>query len=606
VIKLRPFTGNKQQEEASKPMSRHSLDLESIRQKIADIERLEHELTEAELFLRDSNRNGEPTGRPGNHTKSGIETRLGYFPPFFLPALNQANVLENLWRQSLSGYYDNPLPEMFKETVFTLLSLYCSSPYAIVTHSCALRELGMTAGDILQLLQKPIPSTESCMEQNVAVMAAVSPPLESWPEASSDLGRSLLSSCVAVYLEPGRAAGLLAELKRILGPAGFAHLISFLAYIKTSHLWLEAHPEIAYETHALVRNNYLSLLREEPQLAQIFRNYCRGSSQDRAVTERALRASEERYRELVENANDLIYTHDLEGNITSLNRAAERITGYARAEALKMNFLDFVAPEDLENTRQVIERQISWEMPSNFEINIIAKDGHRVALWISKRTIYHEGKPIAIQGIARDVSEHKRTEGALQQAKEKLEAWVNELEQRTREMSLLNEMGDMLRACLTTEEAYNVIVRIAQQIFPVQVGALYVITSSRNLVESATVWGNAGLAERVFSPDECWALRRGRIHWVENAQSGLICKHIHHSTPEGYLCVPMMAQSEALGVLHLTQPDGQKLTEAKQRLAITMAEHIAMALSNLRLHETLRSQSIRDPLTGLFNRRFME
>jgi diguanylate cyclase (GGDEF)-like protein len=68
----------------------------------------------------------------------------------------------------------------------------------------------------------------------------------------------------------------------------------------------------------------------------------------------------------------------------------------------------------------------------------------------------------------------------------------------------------------------------------------------------------------------------------------------------------MMAQSEALGVLHLTQPEGAPITEAKQRLAITMAEHIAMALSNLRLHETLRSQSIRDPLTGLFNRRFME
>jgi diguanylate cyclase (GGDEF)-like protein len=68
----------------------------------------------------------------------------------------------------------------------------------------------------------------------------------------------------------------------------------------------------------------------------------------------------------------------------------------------------------------------------------------------------------------------------------------------------------------------------------------------------------------------------------------------------------MMAQSEAIGVLHLMQPDNVKMTETKQRMAVTMSEHIAMALSNLRLHETLRSQSIRDPLTGLFNRRFME
>jgi len=149
-------------------------------------------------------------------------------------------------------------------------------------------------------------------------------------------------------------------------------------------------------------------------------------------------------------------------------------------------------------------------------------------------------------------------------------------------------MSNLLRACLTTDEAYHVIVRVAQQIFPVQVGALYVIAPSRNLVEAVAVWGDSDLAERVFSPDDCWAL------------------HLHAPPPEGYLCVPMMAQSEALGVLHLTQPESGRITEAKQRLAIAMAEHIAMALSNSRLHETVRSQSIRDPLTGLFNRRFME
>jgi len=605
-MELRPFSDDIPAGELSKSRKRYGLDLESIRQKIADIERLEREISEAGLMQRNSPADSSAATLLSDRIKTEIEARLGFLPPFFLPALNQAEVLDNLWRQSLSGYYDNPLPDTFKETLFAILSRYCSSPYSIVTHSCELRAMGMGAAEILQLLQRPVPLTESDIEQYFAATAAVSFPLEPWPKPASDLGRILASLCVAVYLGTQQSGRCLAELKRILGPAAYAGLVSFLAYIKVSHLWLEAYPEIAYEAHEQVKKNYLPMLREEPQLAQFFRNYYLGGNHGRATTEKALRNSEERYRELVENANDIIYTHDLEGNMTSLNRAAERITGYTRDEALKMNILDFVPAEDREKARQLLEPYMPWEMPSSFEIEIRAKDGHRVALWINKRTIYHEGKPVALQGIARDTTEHKRTEGALQQAKEKLEAWVNELEQRTREMSLLNEMGDLLRACLTTEEAYNVIVRIAQQIFPVHVGALYVITSSRNLVESAIVWGDASLAERVFSPDECWALRRGRIHWVENAQSGLICKHIHHSTPEGYLCVPMMAQSEALGVLHLTQPANQKLTDAKQRLAITMAEHIAMALSNLRLHETLRSQSIRDPLTGLFNRRFME
>jgi len=254
----------------------------------------------------------------------------------------------------------------------------------------------------------------------------------------------------------------------------------------------------------------------------------------------------------------------------------------------------------------MIDRQIASESPTTDELQILTKDGNRVALEISSHLIYRDGNPVGVQGIARDVTERKKTEEALHQAKQNLEAWVDELEQRTREMTLLSEMGDMLRACLTTDEAYTVIVRVAQQIFPGLIGALYVITPSRNLVEAVAAWGTPSLAERVFAPDECWGLRRGRVHYVEDTRIGLLCKHLHQPPPPGYLCVPMMAQSEALGILHLSQSHTEPLTEAKQRLALAMAEHIAMALSNLKLHETLRSQSIRDPLTNLFNRRFME
>ena len=256
--------------------------------------------------------------------------------------------------------------------------------------------------------------------------------------------------------------------------------------------------------------------------------------------------------------------------------------------------------------QRMLDPQVAGEVPLNFEMEIIGKDKTPIALGVSTRPVYRGGKAIGVQGIARDITKRKKTEEALHEANLKLEAWVSELEQRTREMTLLNDMGDILRACFTLEEAYNVIVRVAQQIFPVQVGALYVIAPSRNSVESVAMWGDPALAERVFSPQECWALRRGRMHWVENSRSGLICRHVHHPPTDGYLCIPMMAQSEAIGVLHLVQPDNIKMTETKQRMAVTMSEHIAMALSNLRLHETLRSQSIRDPLTGLFNRRFME
>jgi diguanylate cyclase (GGDEF)-like protein len=125
-------------------------------------------------------------------------------------------------------------------------------------------------------------------------------------------------------------------------------------------------------------------------------------------------------------------------------------------------------------------------------------------------------------------------------------------------------------------------------------------------VESVAEWVDTDGLESTFTPNECWALRRGRTHCVEDTQTGLLCKHLHTPIPKAYLCIPMMAQSEAVGILFLKQSEAAQISEAKQKLAMAMAEHVAMALSNLRLHETLRNQSIRDPLTGLFNRSFME
>jgi diguanylate cyclase (GGDEF)-like protein/PAS domain S-box-containing protein len=331
----------------------------------------------------------------------------------------------------------------------------------------------------------------------------------------------------------------------------------------------------------------------------------------RDVTERKLaeeekRASESRYSELFENAYDIVYTLDLDGKITSVNKAAERILGYSRAEALQMQFSQIVAPECQERSLRMIDRQIADKTPLTQELETIAKDGGRTILEVSNRLIFHNGKPFGIQGIARNITERKNAEEALQQANRKLESWVQQLEQRTREMALLSEMGDILRACLTTEEVYEVIVRASQQIFPGQGGALFVMGPLRNTVEVVAQWGDSQRGESTFTPDECWALRRGRVHCVEDTSTGLLCKHLPSKPPKGYLCIPMMAQSEAVGVLHLAQGEDSQMPEAKQKLTMAMAEHVAMALSNLRLHETLRNQSIRDPLTGLFNRSFME
>lgn len=193
------------------------------------------------------------------------------------------------------------------------------------------------------------------------------------------------------------------------------------------------------------------------------------------------------------------------------------------------------------------------------------------------------------------------------QAQEALHQKTIELEVRQRQLILLSEMSDLLQACLTVKEAYNAIAQCCKLLFPQVSGAVFTIASPNNLLDMVATWGIALTTHNVFAPHECWALRRGRIHFVSDLHKGLVCQHLQDKLlPAEYCCVPMMAQGQALGVLYLCATHKGQLTESTKVLAMTVAEHIALALANLKLRETLHNQSIRDPLTGLYNRRYLE
>lgn len=129
----------------------------------------------------------------------------------------------------------------------------------------------------------------------------------------------------------------------------------------------------------------------------------------RRTFEVALRESEERYRELFENANDMVYIHDLAGNITALNKAGEVITGYSREEAVGKNIADVVIPEHLDLARSMMANK-TVNSPTVYDIDITTKSGSRVSLEVSTRLIFRDGKPVGIQGIGRDITERKRSE----------------------------------------------------------------------------------------------------------------------------------------------------------------------------------------------------
>lgn len=200
----------------------------------------------------------------------------------------------------------------------------------------------------------------------------------------------------------------------------------------------------------------------------------------------------------------------------------------------------------------------------------------------------------------------------LKYANDELSVRAKSLEERNREINLLGQMNNLHQVCNTVEEAALVVAKFAVQIFPDDSGEVYLINNSSNLLESVCGWGKSAEDKAgAFNPEDCWALRRGQPHIHRPHSSDLVCKHCA-GADAAYICVPMIAHGETLGVFHVMsgsrettqQPSGA--APEKTALALRVSEHIALSLSNLKLRETLRAMSIRDVLTGLFNRRYME
>lgn len=186
------------------------------------------------------------------------------------------------------------------------------------------------------------------------------------------------------------------------------------------------------------------------------------------------------------------------------------------------------------------------------------------------------------------------------------EQMVEELQKRSERATLLAKMGELLQSCMNMDEVFATALGFAPKIFPAARGALALLNASRSMVEVIGSWTDCRLAATEFEPAECWALRTGHPHLVTAGDSTAPCAHAA-GVNNTYLCIPILAQGETLGILHLQATDeAPQLSASELSFKTTFAAQVGLSIANLRLREALRTQSVRDALTGLYNRRYLE
>jgi diguanylate cyclase (GGDEF)-like protein len=290
-----------------------------------------------------------------------------------------------------------------------------------------------------------------------------------------------------------------------------------------------------------------------------------------------------------------------------LNELKRRVEEFIQTER------ELLSQRTLANERTIYRGKIVSVLLPGLAMLMVQGIGLARALAIARSvsSIALATRALAAGDLSRRANTHGEDEiGLMAKA---FNTMADQLERRARETAMLKDMGDLLQACLTVEEAVSVVAPVASRLLPAKAGAIFLMHTSRDHLEPMVVWGDPAAAGPVaLRSEECWALRRGRIHKVNAAGAGQCCHLGSASSPAGCLCIPLLAHGETLGVLYIAwdAPDRTgspgPSEEEREQLASSVAEQIALAFGNLRLREKLRSQSIRDPLTGLFNRRFLE
>lgn len=356
-----------------------------------------------------------------------------------------------------------------------------------------------------------------------------------------------------------------------------------------------------------------------------------------------LEARARQLEQVLEQSGEAVIVKDLDAVVTYWNREASSLYGFSAEEAIGRPLRKLHAADLSESDYAKVLERIRSGKPTSSTTERRKKSGEvlRVAI---KTTPLHDarGQLVGEITVARDVTALHRTEEALRAAHATLEArlaalreanrsllreaasrrkteaairrnnqalaaTVRQLETLHRDNEVLSRMAELLQSCTQRDEAYAIVRETADHLFADAPGSLYIYRASRDVLEHVAAWGEGEARDATLAPDECWALRLGRPHFVHR-RSTTRCRHAQQEA-KSYVCMPVQGQGQVLGLLHVAlEVSSRSLRPADdvERRLRALADRVGPALANLNLRDALRELALRDALTGLYNRRYLE
>jgi diguanylate cyclase (GGDEF)-like protein/PAS domain S-box-containing protein len=354
-----------------------------------------------------------------------------------------------------------------------------------------------------------------------------------------------------------------------------------------------------------------------------------------AVIKRLCDDGEARLRALAEAIPQIVWTAIPEGGLDFCNQRWYELTGLTAAQTLGYGWAAALHPDDRPVALDNWEKCRDTGKPFEMEYRLLnSGGGFRWHLVRATPMRDSSGAIVKWFGACTDVDDQMRYQQVLEeQIKQHTEALMDantrlasemreralaqqelnlqnertlrELTKRSNRATNLAKMAELLQSCSDVKGAFLVVAGMAPKVFPELRGAVLLLTPSRESLEVAAVWTDCLLPADGSRPQDCWALRTGHMHLVTAGDHSAECVHAA-SAGFSYVCLPLQAHGEAIGLLHFQMMESGELPQAILLIAHMFAEQVGLSVANLRLREALRNQSIRDPLTSLYNRRYLE